>query len=697
MHYDRPHGSSIVRPPGSSGEAADAKPVKQLGAPEASQPEPVSISHRRLLIVDDNEAIHDDFRKVLCPTPRPQSGDLAAMRAAFLGSDAPPGAPAAKESFELCHASQGLESLEMISSAVQLGRPFSVAFVDVRMPPGIDGVETARRLWEIDPDLQVVICSAYSDYSWDDMVQRLGTSERWVIMRKPFDPVAVRQLATAMACKWRSARQEKARSDELERRVEERTRALQEANLALQVEMSRLERARRQIDHMAHHDSLTRLPNRRYLEQELERAMAWARERSSRVAVLSVDLDNFKRINDSLGHAAGDAVLCQVAERITSSVRAQDVVACREDRGGCTTVARFGGDEFIVLLKGVGGVDTLAEIARRIDRTLGRPLYVDGHELRVSASIGISLFPDHGEDVASLIGSADRAMYHIKRQGRGAHQVYSDALGGTQVEELKVEADLIRALEQDELELFYQPIYDTREERVCSLEALIRWRHPVDGLVPPGLFLPLAEEVGLIVPIGAWVVREACRQGRAWLDQGVDFGRISVNVSARQLGSDTLVTVFDEALASSQLPPDRLTVELTETALLVNGGGRDCLEKLVARGLRVALDDFGTGYSSLKHLVNLPIHALKIDASFVRDAHRRLEHAAVVEAIIAMTRSLGLEVVAEGVETVEELEFLTEAGCAAIQGYLFSRPIPAEGVGDRISSLRASRHLRLSA
>lgn len=660
-------------------------------------------SHLRLLIVDDNLAIHDDFRKVLCPQ-RPAAQDrLAAFRAMLAPQAAPVAAAVPTPTFDLTCASQGLEAVERLAEARAAGRPFSVAFLDVRMPPGIDGIETAERLWSICPDLQVVICSAYSDYSWEDMVRRLGAGDRWVLMRKPFDPVAARQLASAMAHKWKAARAERMRAEELEGLVASRTQEVLHSNAALRDEMHRLERAQAQIDFMAHHDTLTTLPNRRYLDAHLRRCLSQAEATGRRVAVMSVDIDHFKRINDSLGHLAGDEVLRQVAGRLKASLRGGDLVqrSGREapgDEGLGPEVARFGGDEFVVVLHDVASWEAADGVARRIAQEVSRPLAIGGHELQITTSIGISLYPEHGREAAALISNADAALHHIKRQGRGECQIFRDTLTRAQPSDLALEAGLIRALRASELELFYQPIFDPMSRGLVSMEALIRWNHPEDGLISPGLFLPMAEELGLINQIGEWVTHTACVQARRWVDAGLDPVVVSVNVSARQLASGGLDEMVAHALRESRLPARHLVLELTETALITQRREDiQCLERIADMGVKIALDDFGTGYSSLKHLVQMPIHCVKIDGSFVRGVHEQPAQAAVVRAVIGMAASLGLSVVAEGVEDEQELAFLAESGCRAIQGYLFSRPIPARDILRLLDRQRRSGPVALSA
>jgi diguanylate cyclase (GGDEF)-like protein len=434
-----------------------------------------------------------------------------------------------------------------------------------------------------------------------------------------------------------------------------------------------------QIRHLAFHDGLTGLPNRRLFLEHLAAALARARRRGHLVAVLFLDLDHFKRVNDSLGHQPGDELLRDIAGRLSRTVRGEDCVARDAPAEQPELVARLGGDEFIVLLPEVAGPQGAAAVARRILEALSEPCQVAGHEIYASASIGISLYPNDGDDELSLIRGADAAMYHAKEQGRNNFQFYSEALNVAALQRLSIENKLRRAVERGELRLHYQPQFDGRSGNLVGFEALVRWTDPELGPVPPDTFIPVAEEAGLILPIGEWTLREACRQLQRWSRAGYPPCFVAVNVSAIQLRRQNLRALVQGILAETGADAARLEIELTETALIASGDEAvTSLQGLRALGVGVALDDFGTGYSSLSYVRRFPIDKIKVDRSFVQDIEHDPGDASIVCAILAMAQALQIQTTAEGVETPGQAAFLRERGCGLLQGYLFGRPVPAE-------------------
>jgi diguanylate cyclase (GGDEF)-like protein len=419
------------------------------------------------------------------------------------------------------------------------------------------------------------------------------------------------------------------------------------------------------IQRMSRYDTLTNVANRSFLYDRLETALARARRYKRVLAVLILDLDHFKNINDTLGHTFGDRFLKRVAERLTGCLRASD------------TVARLGGDEFAVLLPEVEEVVDVTGVAEKIMAVLRAPVMLDEQELFVSASIGSSIYPDDGDDAETLLKNADSAVQRAKQIGRDNHQFYSPLMNAKASKRLQLGNALRRALEREEFLLHYQPQVDMESGKIIGVEALVRWRHPGLGVVSPAEFIPLAEETGLILPIGEWVLREACLQTRNWHDAGFPPVRISVNLSNRQFNQEGLVDSIMEVLRETRLEPQHLALELTESGFMHNEEGAIAtLRTLKEKGVQVSIDDFGTGYSSLRYLKRFPIDELKIDRSFVRDVTSDHDDAAIVGAIIAMGNSLRLKVVAEGVETPEQLDFLREKGCSVMQGFYLSRPLP---------------------
>ena len=420
---------------------------------------------------------------------------------------------------------------------------------------------------------------------------------------------------------------------------------------------------------LADHDELTELPNRSLFRQALNKALQRAERSGKMLSILFFDLDRFKNINDSLGHDAGDEVLRAVAERLSACVRKIDMVA------------RFGGDEFAVLTEGLTAEDQAGTVARKILEALSKPMILAGRQYRPAASIGISTYPTDGRDVQSLLKNADIAMYRAKEEGRGTFQFYSEMLNTHSVQRLEFESNLSSALNNHEFVLYYQPKVDVATGRVIGLEALIRWISPQLGFVSPGDFISIAEETGLIVPMGRWVAQTACVQNRAWQKGGLPPLRIAINISARQMADKGLVEFIADTVRKTGLTVDSLELEITESAVMSNQEHAEkVLNELKALGFHLTMDDFGTGYSSLAYLKRFPFDSVKIDQSFVRGIPQSKDDCAIVEAIIAMAHSLQLKVVAEGVETKEQFEFLRTLSCDQIQGYYFSKPIPSNEV-----------------
>ena len=420
------------------------------------------------------------------------------------------------------------------------------------------------------------------------------------------------------------------------------------------------------IQHMAHHDFLTGLPNRFLLTDRFKQVAAAAERNDTRYALLFIDLDRFKNVNDTLGHSIGDQLLRDVASRLGSIVRGTD------------TLSRQGGDEFLVLLGEVETPEAAAIVARKLMQVLGEPFLLDGHPITVTPSIGIAVSPEDGTDLDSLLKHADLAMYDAKQQGRNNYQFFRREMNARSLELLLMESDLRQALRKSEFELHYQPQISVSSGRPQGLEALLRWRHPERGLVSPADFIPMAEETGLILPIGQWVLNTACQQLANWRTNGWPELRVAVNLSAAQFRQQDLLTQVETALAAANLPADALELEVTESILMIDAEGTaKMLNALNAMGVTLAIDDFGTGYSSLAYLKRFSVSTLKVDRSFVNGIGIDGEDAAICSAIIGLARSLRLDVVAEGVETQAQYDWLAKAGCHIIQGYFTGRPAPA--------------------
>jgi diguanylate cyclase (GGDEF)-like protein len=437
----------------------------------------------------------------------------------------------------------------------------------------------------------------------------------------------------------------------------------------------RLEAANAKLQYQATHDALTDLPNRVLFMDRLGREIAHAERDGHLFAVLLLDLDRFKQINDSLGHGAGDQLLQEVGQRLCGAVREVD------------TVARIGGDEFLLLIADTRDQSDLAAVAAKIGKALGEPFHIGSAELHTSASIGISLYPADGTAGDDLVLRADEAMYFAKQSGRNSYQFFNRTMSVFSQDRLDLENDLRRALSMNQFEVHYQPKSDVASGRVNSVEALLRWRHPTRGLVSPVEFIPLAEENGLILSIGEWVLRESCRQARAWQQMGLPFLRVAVNVSPIQFRQSNFLQAVHTALLDFDLEPQYLEIELTETTVMDNAEGSiQILEELSRLGVVVSIDDFGTGYSSMSYLRRFPIDKLKIDRSFISDLTTNSADSSIVQAIISLAHSLRLKVVAEGVETAEQLERLRELGCDQYQGFFRSAAVPAAEIEESIRS-----------
>jgi diguanylate cyclase (GGDEF)-like protein/PAS domain S-box-containing protein len=430
-------------------------------------------------------------------------------------------------------------------------------------------------------------------------------------------------------------------------------------------DITRRKKAEAQMIHVSEHDFLTGLPNRMLLNDRVNQAIRIAERYRRKLAVLFLDLDGFKHINDSLGHPVGDKLLQSVAKRLVDCVRGSD------------TVSRQGGDEFVVLLSEVAHLEDAATTVRRMLDAVGEAHSIDQHDLHVTSCIGVSVYPNDGLDAETLIKNADTAMYQAKENGPQTYQFFKSAMNVRAVERQGIEESLRRALERKELTLYYQPKINLRTGETTGAEALIRWTHPTRGRVSPAQFIPVAEACGLILPIGNWVLREACQQARAWVEAGLPFGTMAVNISAMQLREKSFLDTVFAILKDTGLDPSSLELELTESVLMKHAESTaSILKTLRNTGVQLAVDDFGTGYSSLSYLRKFPIDALKIDQSFVRQITTVPDETIIVEAVISMGRSLKLRVVAEGVETQDQLAFLQSHQCDEAQGYYFSRPVP---------------------
>ena len=594
---------------------------------------PNSMTHR-LLIVDDNEAIHCDYRKIL--------GGQKIFIPGIDHFDPATGKQKGVLKYEIDDAYQGEEAVRMVASAKDNALPYSLAFVDMRMPPGQNGLVTIEQMWEVCPDLEIVICTANSDSTWREINAYLGCPDNLLILKKPFDALELLQLTATLTRKFESNFLLRAKQERLEALLLERTKELEHASL---------------------HDELTGLPNRKKFNHSLEKLLFDHNSDDAQIAVMILDLDKFGLINDAFGDRIGDQVLKAISQRLMAMMLESQL----------ELASRFDGDEFALILRGFRSENEVKHIADGVLHRLGSEHHIGHRKLIVNASMGISL--SGGTNSAEMVKQAHLALRHAKCVG-GCRADFFDPLLEQQVfTRQNLERRLFEAVEKRKLCLFYQPIFLTDTMQLRGVESLLRW---VDGerIVMPGDIIPIAEENGLILPIGDFVIEEACREAAQWKEPF----RIAINVSPRQFENGTLVSKIAKCLSHYQLHPDRLEIEITESILLKNS--ESTLEQLAAiqkLGVRIVLDDFGTGYSSLSYLQRFSFDKLKIDQSFIRNIDRP-DVRAIVSSIAKLSKSLQIDVTAEGVETETQRQFVLEQEIEQIQGYLIGRPAPPDQV-----------------
>jgi len=684
-------------------------------------------STRRILLVDDNPEIHKDIMGILRPQ---QDNPLAIVEAELFGDVvAPDERKRAPVPYELESAFQGEQALAMVEQALREGRPYSMAIVDIRMPPGWDGIETIVRLRQVDPALQIVICSAYSDYSWKAIDERLQATDWLLILRKPFEHAEIRQLASALTEKWNLGVKASLNIEALEELVKDHALQVQQANIELEKRngsladandrLSREIHARQLVDaeirHIAFHDVLTSLSNRAFLMDRLNECVdRGKRQRGYRFAVLFIDIDSFKLVNDSLGHRAGDQLLTQFASAMIGAMRTMEASI----RPSHDTVARLGGDELIVLLDDIRDSDNVLSVARRIQQLTCLPLDVGGRRMTPNISIGAAISQNEYDDGIDVLRDADTALYHAKEQGKGRIAIFDQAMRSRVLERADVENDLQlaignglvaqsehvvaskatlattccgkkelfdKAIGNHEFVVYYQPIVSLAAGKIVCLEALVRWEHPTRGLLPPDSFIPVAEQTGMIEAIGEQVLEQVAGQlceWRATVPQAANLS-VSVNVSAAQIVGNQLLDQVDRCLEQYGLEPRSLRIELTETTAMRNPElTKQVIDALVARGIEVYLDDFGTGYSSLSTLHTLPFAAIKINNSFIASSETDAEVATTIRAMVMIAEQRNMRLIAEGIETFEQVTALRQLDCEYGQGFFFARPLSAHAIGE---------------
>jgi diguanylate cyclase len=623
----------------------------------------------RVLIVDDEADIRDAYRQSLLePGVTRDSASFHDLQARLFNnaevSPSPATSPAHSTTFDPVFCDQADTAVAAVEQALAQDQPFAVVFLDVRMPPGKDGVWAAARIRELDPTVEIVICTAYSDVDPSEIGGIVPPEEKLSYLQKPFHPHEVRQMTIALGSKWR---------------------------------------AERRIVRLAYFDSLTGLPNREQSRNRLVGAIASAKERKRTLAVLYLDLDNFKRVNDTLGHAVGDELLCLAAKRLRNALHYGETIGT-ESVGHARPgdLARLGGDEFMALLPNIRDAGDAGIVAERLIRALREPMQLATNSLVVTPSVGIAVFPRDGTDAETLLRNADLAMYFAKRKSPGTFAFFDGPMNAAALHRFTIEDRLRGALERNEFLLEYQPQFDVRTGGISGMEALLRWTSDELGPVPPSEFIPVADETGLIVAIGEWVLRTACRQAKEWHDEGLPVGRMAVNVSGKQFAQADFPAQVAAIVRETGLDPSGLELEITESVVMADEGWAEkAINQLKAIGILLAIDDFGTGYSSFGRLRHFAVDRLKIDRSFVSSINECGNDRAIAAAIIAMSRALGINVTAEGVESFPQLLFLQEHDCQDAQGFLLSKALPVDDAHQllrRVAEVGAgSRSQRLKA
>jgi diguanylate cyclase (GGDEF)-like protein len=720
----------------------------------------------KILIIDDNPSIHHDFIKIL---KTESFNEIDSLSAELFGVDkTQPTLP----QFEIDVASQGQEGVARIQEALENGNPYALAFVDVRMPPGWDGVETIQHIWKLDKNIQVVMCTAYTDYSWEDTISHLGKTDNLLILKKPFDNISVRQLASALTTKWQLAEKTRDYTAALKQQVSDRTLSLQKSlslikstfesssdgiilinnegviidynnkvvNM-LQIPQNVIDSKKedefidyltrqlvdpdsfvnkmhelqanpesisiesiafkdgkifeyysqphrlndniigrildfrditkramleKELRHQATHDALTGLANRVMLHDKIKEAIEDSKKHNTSFAVLFIDFDRFKLINDSLSHSAGDELLKSAAQRLQAAIKKDDLLA------------RLGGDEFVIVMPNIK--EDLKYAVNNFIQTFHQPFVLNDREVMLTASIGVSLYPQNGQSVDELLRNADAAMYHAKALKGDNYQLFTSNMNVESLHKLDQEIELRRAIANKEFYLCYQPQIDMINENLTGVEALIRWEHPTKGTLLPMDFIPAAEETGLIVPICEWVLKTACIQNKAWQDAGYPPIRVAVSVMAQQFKQYNIIEKVKGILAETGLEPKYLELELTENVILSNPEIVKIVSELKKVGVKIAIDELNEGHSSSSYLNKIPLEHLKIDNSLIQHVQFNSDDEVIIGAVLAMAKNLNLEVLAEGVERVDQVSLSKKHKLGDVQGFYYSKPLSSNEV-----------------
>ncbi len=607
--------------------------------------------NRRILVVDDNPDIHSDFRKILGHPKKKQSRiNLRAIEQELFADENEGGEEALKEAvrveYEIDSAYQGREAMEMVRAAYRENRPYALVFMDVRMPPGIDGIESISLIWKEFPNVEMVICTAYSDYSFEEILEKLGSTDRLLFLTKPFDSIAVKQMALSLTRKWTL-------HEEARRHV-----------LRLQDEIDQRKESEKQLHYLIHHDQLTGLPNRNQLQVCLDDAIQNARKNHTRFALFFIDLDRFKEVIDTLGYQNGDKLIRQIAERLHMALSHNGQVFCQ------------GGEEFALLMPEITSLAHTSHMADSIRKAFEPNFDLDGLNIEIQPNVGIVIYPDHGCNRDMLMRHADMTLVSAKKAERG-YRFYQETINLFNPQRLTLLTDLRQALQGDDLLLYFQPKVLARTEKIVGVESLIRWPHASHGFISPGKFIPLAERCGLIKQVTDWILMEVPKHWAYWKSKGMDL-HISINLTGHELHDPSLPQRIREALEPYEMPFDRIGFEVSEKGVMIDPEqAAHILSMMADMGSTIAIDNFGRGYSSLAYLKTLPVKEIKIDPSFINEVGDHPNEIAIVRSMIDLGHNLGLQVLAEGVNTRVAYQALRTNGCDFLQGDYINNPVPS--------------------
>jgi diguanylate cyclase (GGDEF)-like protein len=636
-----------------------------------------NLANNRVLVIDDCLDIHEDFKSILA-SKSTTSSVLDSFEKNLLGS-AQTAAPSQAAGFELVHAYQGEEGVRMLAEANASGLPFVAVFVDMRMPPGWDGLKTIREIRRQDKETSLVVCTAYSDHALQDIASDVGDLDKLLVLKKPFDTVEVLSIAQSLRERWALLQRSQLRMNELEDLVGERTAQLQAERAKDKLRLEELEeivqKRTAELRKIAHFDKLTTLPNRAMFYDRLQTAVQRGKmEPARQFSLMFIDFDRFKVINDSLGHEYGDKLLIEIGRRLRQATQSSEFVA--ENEENCIA-ARLGGDEFCVLIDSMQHEDDVCRFARRLLDQLSVPYHLGGHEIVSTASIGITFSSLGYQSCEDMMRDADIAMYRAKMQGKAQFVVFDPTMHQQAVHRMVMEIDLRSAIARNELCLQYQPIISLHTGEIAGAEALVRWKHPKRGMILPADFIPVAEETGEIQALGDWVIERACTLVLEWKNNPKFRPRyVSVNVSSTQISSPGFADRFKAIIQKTGADASRLVLEVTESGLMRDAETADAvLRALRETGAKVYVDDFGTGQSTLGMLRRFPVDGLKLDRSFLDKQVVSRRSAAVVHAVVTLARDMDIQLIAEGVELLEQVAMLQTLGCTEAQGYFFSEPV----------------------